>query len=141
MNSSPLGSVLFMAGSLLLPPAVAGPVVRDALFATDGSSVDSVPGSWDVLRRALLAPVARASDGRASSGANAVSVPARELTSVGRGGARSRAAHAGEETCAASSGLPGVHLALRVVAQQFGAPVTQLLDEYQAYRSSWQGRD
>jgi hypothetical protein len=141
MNSSPLGSVLFMASSLLLPPAVAGPTVGDALITADDSNVDSLPSSWEMLRRAPLAPGARASVGRASSGTDAVSLRAREPTSVGHGGARSPVADAGEKTCVASGGLPGVHLALRVVAQQFGAPVTQLLDEYQAYRSSWQGRD
>jgi hypothetical protein len=145
MNSSPLGSILFIAGSLLLPIAVAGPRARDASTTTDALSVDAIRGSRDVFRRALLAPTARASERQASFATDAVWVPARKPTSVGHCDAQSRAAHAaapaGEETCAASGRLPGVHFALRVVAQQFGAPVTQLLDEYQAYRSSWQGRD
>ena len=141
MNSSPLGRVLLIAGSLLLPPAVAGPTVGDPLTTTDGIGVDANPGSWEALRRAFVAPTVP--ERQASFAANAV--PALDLASVAHGGARWRTAHTGapasEATCTASRVVPGVHLALRIVAQQFGAPVTQLLDEYQAYRSSWQGRD
>ena len=141
MRSSPLSSVLFITGGLLLPPAVAGPSVPDVLTITGVISREATSGAWDLLRRALLAPTAPAADRQASFDADAVSIPLRDPASAGHGSARSRAAPAGEEVCAMSGVMPGARLALRVVAHQFGAPVTQLLDEYQAYRSSWQGRD
>jgi len=48
---------------------------------------------------------------------------------------------ADEATCAAVRTASGIDLARRLVAEQFGAPLAQLLDEYQAYRAGWQGRD
>jgi hypothetical protein len=224
MDPSPLWSVLFVAGSLLLPPAAARPPIRGASAIAIEFDVTENPGRWEVLRDALLAPSVTDMDGQASldrykvTGRAATSAPAWSGTVAGRemfdgtsqpgidvagaqhenlpeqraqpsaprsvhasamsgtccardpapveplgqespasGGdlraptrdrfasvrwpAANRDVRADEATCTAVGAASGIGLALRLVAQQFGAPVAQLLDEYQAYRPGWQGRD
>lgn len=224
MDPSPLWSVLFVAGSLLLPPAAAKRPIQGASAIANEFDVREQPSRWEVLRDGLLAPAAagihrqasldpytvigragkstRAGSGTvpdrevpdgasrpggdaagaqhenspersarpstprsvhasAMSGCGCARYPApagpleQESPASGRdlraptrdrfAGVRwsvgNRDAQADEAACTAQGATSGIGLALRLVAQQFGAPVAQLLDEYQAYRPGWQGRD
>ena len=164
MDLSPLWALVLLAGSLLLPPGVAGSVVRVALDVADDVNARPARDAWTLLRSEALPAAESGRDGQASSDSPAARLregsaapaarpahvrgkalggtSARALGLLERaGGASLRDAQAVEALCTEAPAVTGIDLVLRFVVQQLGAPVTQVLDEYQAYRAGWQGRD